>query len=70
MVANVSCVKATQYITVTTTSILSALEVVVGTAVGFLVFHESLTAVQIIGAVIIVAGSVGSEVLKANLQKG
>ena len=38
MVANVSCVKSTQYVEATTTSILSALEVVVGTLVGLWYF--------------------------------
>lgn len=65
MVANVACVKSTQYVEATTTSILSALEVVVGTIVGFLVFHEHLTALQMIGAVIIVVGAIGSEIKKA-----
>lgn len=63
MVANVSCVKSTQYVEATTTSILSALEVVVGTLAGFLVFHEHLTFLQILGAVIIVCGAVGSEII-------
>lgn len=62
MIANVACVKSTQYVEATTTSILSALEVVVGTLVGFFVFHEHLTVLQMIGAVIIVVGAVGSEV--------
>lgn len=62
MVANVACVKSTQYVEATTTSILSALEVVVGTMVGFFIFHEHLTVLQIIGAVIIVVGAIGSEV--------
>lgn len=64
MVANVACVKSTQYVEATTTSILSALEVVVGTIVGFLVFHEHLTFLQMIGAVIIVVGAIGSEIRK------
>lgn len=64
MVANVACVKSTQYVEATTTSILSALEVVVGTIVGFLVFHEHLTFLQIVGAVIIVVGAVSSEIKK------
>lgn len=64
MVANVACVKSTQYVEATTTSILSALEVVVGTIVGFLVFHEHLTFLQIVGAVIIVMGAIGSEIKK------
>lgn len=63
MVANVAYVKSTAFIDATTTSILSALEVVVGSAVGFLVFHENLTLLQIIGAVIIVGASLGSELL-------
>lgn len=64
MVANVACVKSTQYVEATTTSILSALEVVVGTIVGFLVFHEHLTGLQLLGAVIIVVGAIGSELRK------
>ena len=62
MVANVSCVKSTQYVEATTTSILSALEIVVGTLVGFLIFNEHMTLLQLLGAVIIVAGAVGSEI--------
>lgn len=62
MVANVSCVKSTQYVKATTTSILSALEVVVGTLVGFVVFHEHMTLLQILGAMIIVMGAIGSEI--------
>lgn len=64
MVANVACVKSTQYVEATTTSILSALEVVVGTIVGFFVFREHLTALQLLGAVIIVVGAIGSELRK------
>lgn len=62
MVANVACVKSTEYVEATTTSILSALEVVVGTVVGFMIFHEHLTILQIIGVIIIVTGAVGSEI--------
>lgn len=62
MVANVACVKSTQYVEATTTSILSALEVVVGTLVGFVVFHEHMTWLQMLGAVIIVIGAIGSEI--------
>lgn len=70
MIANVACVKSTQYVEATTTSILSALEVVVGTLVGFFVFHEHLTVLQMIGAVIIVVGAVGSEVGQGWKKKG
>lgn len=62
MVANAACVKSTQYVEASTTSILSALEVVVGTLVGFFIFHEHLTFLQIAGAVIIVVGAIGSEI--------
>lgn len=62
MVANAACVKSTQYVETSTTSILSALEVVVGTLVGFFIFHEHLTFLQIAGAVIIVVGAIGSEI--------
>lgn len=62
MVANVACVKSTQFVDATTTSILSALEVVVGTMVGFFIFNEHLTVLQIIGAIIIIAGALGSEI--------
>ncbi len=64
MVANVSFVKATIYINAVTCSILSALEVVVGAAVGFLLFKENLTMLQMIGAVIVVCGSLGPTVFK------
>lgn len=69
MVANVSCVKSTQYVEATTTSILSALEVVVGTLVGFIVFHEHMTLLQILGAVIIVVGAIGSEIYQPKPKK-
>lgn len=59
MVANVSVVKATAYINTTTCSILSSLEVVVGAVVGILIFHESMSAFQVIGAVIVVCASLG-----------
>lgn len=62
MVANAACVKSTQYVEASTTSILSALEVVVGTLVGFFIFHEHLNFLQIAGAVIIVVGAIGSEI--------
>lgn len=55
MVANVSVVKATAYINTTTCSILFSLEVVVG----ILIFHESMSVFQVIGAVIVVCASLG-----------
>ncbi len=59
MVANVSVVKATAYINTTTCSILSSLEVVVGAVVGILIFHESMSVLQVIGAVVVVCASLG-----------
>lgn len=61
MVANVAYVKSTAFVSATTTSILSALEVVVGCLVGLVVYHETMTALQAVGAVIIVGASLGSE---------
>lgn len=55
--ANGAYVKATAYIDTTSVSILSALEVVVGSVVGFLYFHESMRVSQAVGAVIIMAGA-------------
>lgn len=65
MVANVCFVKATLYIETTTCSILSALEVVVGAIVGILIFNESMTIFQIIGAIIVVVASLGSTALSS-----
>ena len=61
MVANVAYVKSTTYVSATTTSILSALEVVVGCLVGLVIYRESMSALQALGAVIIVGASLGSE---------
>lgn len=61
LIANVAYVKSTSYINTDTASIFSALEVVVGSVVGFLIFHETLTITQICGAIIIVLGTLSSE---------
>lgn len=66
MVANVAVVKATEYISTTTCSILSSLEVVVGAVVGILVFQEALNFLQVLGSIIVVAASLGPTVLKKN----
>jgi len=63
LIANTCFSKSTTYVAPTTTSILSALEVVVGSIVGLLIFHEALNPLQVLGAVIIVAGSLGAELL-------
>lgn len=55
--ANGFYVKATAYIDTTSVSILSALEVVVGSLVGFLVFHEAMRFSQVVGAVTIMVGA-------------
>ena len=55
--ANGFYVKATAYIDTTSVSILSALEVVVGSIVGFLVFHESMRFSQVVGALTIMVGA-------------
>lgn len=63
LIANTCFSKSALYVDATTTSILSALEVVVGSVVGLLVFQERLTPLQAAGAVIIVLGSLGAELL-------
>ena len=61
LVANTIFVKSASYVEPATTTILSALEIVVGAIVGLLLFGEILSPVQIVGAVIIVAASLGME---------
>lgn len=68
LVANGAYVKATGYTDTTTVSIFSALEVVVGSAVGFFLFRESLSPLQAAGAVIIVLGALGPELLSRRKQ--
>ena len=63
LVANTCFVKSACYVKPTTSCILSALEVVVSTIVGFLLFQENLTALQLLGGAIIVAASLGMELL-------
>lgn len=57
LIANYIFVIAASYIDSTLVSILSALEVVVGSMVGIIVYHETLSLAQSIGAVIIVIGA-------------
>lgn len=61
LVANTAFVKSTCYVGTATTSILSALEVVVGTLVGMFFFNETLSPLQLVGAIIIVIASLGME---------
>lgn len=61
LIANTIFVKSASYVEPATTTILSALEIVVGALVGLLLFRETLTVLQILGAVIIVAASLGME---------
>ncbi len=56
-VANTVFVKAANYIDSTLVSIISALEVVVGSLVGLLLYHETMSPAQTFGAVIIVIGA-------------
>ena len=62
MVANVAFVKSTEYISGTESSILSALEVVVGSLAGFLVYHEQLKPLQLVGMVLVIAGSLSTQI--------
>ena len=54
---------ASSYISSTLVSILSALEVVVGSIVGLLIYNETMSMTQAIGAVIIVAGALLPNIL-------
>ena len=67
--ANGFYVKATAYLDTTSVSILSALEVVVGSIVGFLVFHESMRFSQAVGAVTILVGALLPKVRKKLRRK-
>lgn len=64
LIANTIFVKSASYVEPATTTILSALEVVVGAVVGFLLFHETLTFLQVAGAGIIVVASLGMELVE------
>lgn len=63
LVANICFAKSSCYVKPATACILSALEVVVSSVVGVLMFQETMTPVQILGGVIIVAASLGTELL-------
>lgn len=67
--ANGFYVKATAYIDTTSVSILSALEVVVGSIVGFLVFHETMRFSQVCGALIIMVGALLPNLMEKARQR-
>ena len=69
MVANVSMVKSTSYISATVSGILSAIEVVVGALIGLLLYKESMSALQAIGAVIVVLGSLAPNIIHFEKKK-
>lgn len=54
LIANVAYTKAPKYIGTVSTSMLAAIEIVVGTIAGYVVFGEALTLVQWFGIIIIV----------------
>lgn len=64
LVANTIVVKSASYVSSATTSILASMEIVVGSLVGLLLFHETLNFLQIVGAVMIVVASLGLELLE------
>ena len=64
LVANTIVVKSASYVSSATTTILASMEIVVGSLVGLLLFHETLSFLQIVGAVIIVAASLGMELVE------
>lgn len=56
LIASTAVIKSASYIGATTTSILSALEVVMGSIMGWLVFREHITALQFVGCAVIAFG--------------
>ena len=69
MVANAAFVLSANYISSTTSSILSALEVVVSVIVGFLIFHETLSWIQISGTIIVMCGALVPRMVSQRLEK-
>lgn len=70
LVANYVFVIAASYIDSTLVSILSALEVVVGSLIGLVVYKETMSVTQSIGAVIIVIGALLPNVLPLITRHG
>ncbi len=69
-IANTFFVKSAQYINATTATILSAFEVIVGTAVGYILYRELLGAFQIVGIIIIVIAALSPSILEVkNLRR-
>lgn len=64
LVGNLFVLHSASYIGPAASSTLSALEVVVSTAVGVLLFHETLSPTQLLGGVIIVTAALGMELRK------
>ena len=62
-------VKSTSYISATVSGILSAIEVVVGALIGLLLYKESMSALQAIGAVIVVLGSLAPNIIHFEKKK-
>ena len=69
MVANGAVIKATEYIDTTTCSIMSSLEVIVGAVVGILLFNETMTVVQVLGAVLVVCGALAPTIFSRKASK-
>ena len=69
MVANISYVKSSDYITASESSILGALEVVVGSLAGFLVYHEQLKLLQFLGMLLVIGGAIISQMPEKPLAR-
>lgn len=69
MVANISYVKSSDYITASESSILGALEVVVGSLAGFLVYHEQLKLLQFLGMSLVIGGAIISQMPEKPLAR-
>lgn len=69
LVANVAYVKSTEYVSTATAGLMSTLEVVIAAAAGFLILGETLAVMQIIGGLLIIAGTLGVELVRGNVSR-
>lgn len=69
LIANTAYVKSTQYIEASIASMISSLELVVASILGFIVFNETLNLIQILGMLLILFSIVLLEIKKSDLLK-
>lgn len=69
LIANTAYVKSVQYIEASIASMVSSLELVVASALGFIVFNQTLNLIQILGMILILFSIVLLEIKKSDLLK-